>query len=242
MSQKELTWKLGLPAQSCIQPPNRNSSLNIQRSSNPFTLSNEPDWVTLKSSMRQGLLSRETDIGEAENEEKRSFPRQNDTGKLPSSNARYSNSGDIKSEQAEREITASRATSRVLRAKPPPIPQKPAVLIGPHEQSTKSSAVLRQYLTTPGSSELHRGGETPLLVPSTRPPTDSQTTLRSPQPVQKRSSSRDKSKNQPDLPQSDDSLLPSRGFTVQARSSRGLLDEDDNGASAIPSLQPLRRS
>lgn len=242
MSQEELTWKLGLPAQSCIQPPNRSSSLNIQRSSNPFSLSSEPDWVILKSSMRQGLLSRETDTGEAENGEKRSFPRQNDTGKLPSSKAKYSNSGDLTPEQAEKVITASRSTSRVLRAKPPSIPQKPAVPIGPHEQNTKSSAVLRQDLTTLGSSELHGGRETSLLLPSTRPLTDSQQTLRSPQPLQTISSSRGKSKNQPDLPQSDGSLLPSRGFTVQACSSRGLLDEDDSSASAIPSLQPLRRS
>lgn len=242
---------LGLPAQSRVQPPSRNSTLNSQRSSNPFAPSNEPDWViTPKSSIHQDLLSRETDTEVAESGEKRIFPRQNDKRKTPPSNAKYSSSREPTSEHAESGITASLASSvsspsRVLLGKAPPIHQKPAVLTHPHEQNMTSSTVLRPDLILPASPELHRGGETPLFFPSPRPPTNSQKTLQSSQALQTRQtrpSARHKSKNQPHLHQCDDPLLPARGFTVQPRSSRGLLDEDDNGASAIPSLEPLRQS
>lgn len=236
----------GLPAQSRVEPPIRNSTLNSQRSSNPFTPSNEPDWVIIpKSSMHQGLLSRETDLWADKSGEKRSFFRQNDARETPSSNTEYINSRGLTSQQSERGITASPASSvpssKALRGKAPPIPQKPAVLTGQHEQNMKSSIGLRQDLIPPVSSEFHGARETPLPFSSTRPLPDSKKTLQSPQLLPRRSSQREKNKKQPDLAQSDGPPLPPRRSTVQARSSRSLLDEDDNGARAIPSLQPVRR-
>lgn len=197
--------------------------------------------------MHQGLLSQETDLWADKSGEKRSFFRQNDARKTPSSNTEYSNSRELTFQRSERGITASPASSvpsssKALRGKAPPIPQKPAVLTGQHEQNIKSSTGLRQDLIPPASSEFHGARETPLLFSSTRPLTGSKKTLQSPELLPRRSSQREMSKNQPDLAQSDGPPLPPRSFTVQARSSRGLLDEDFNGARAIPSLQPARRS
>lgn len=195
--------------------------------------------------MHQGLLSRETDLWADKSGEKRSFFRQNDARETPSSNTEYINSRGLTSQQSERGITASPASSvpssKALRGKAPPIPQKPAVLTGQHEQNMKSSIGLRQDLIPPVSSEFHGARETPLPFSSTRPLPDSKKTLQSPQLLPRRSSQREKNKKQPDLAQSDGPPLPPRRSTVQARSSRSLLDEDDNGARAIPSLQPVRR-
>lgn len=144
--RKELTWKPGLPAQSRIQPPSRNSTLNSQRVSNPFTLSNEPDWVIIhKSLTHRGLVGQETDIGAAESGNKRSFSHENEARKTPSSSVKNSSSRELTSEQTEGGLPASLASSvssssRVLRDKGPPIPHKPAVLAGFHEQNVPSSA------------------------------------------------------------------------------------------------------
>lgn len=246
--RKELKRKPGLPAQSRVQPPNKISILNSERPSNPFTTSNEPDWVIIpKLSTQQGLLSQETDSGAAKNGETRSFCRQKDARRTPSSNARKSSSGELTSDQEERGIISSLASSmssssRALRGKAPPIPQKPAVLAGPHEQSTKPSAILRQDFTTPTSSKFHGTRETSLLLSSAGPLTKSHKSLQSYEPLPGRSPQKKRSKNQPDMPQYNGPPLPPRGLTVQACRSRGFLDEDDNSASAIPSLQPARRS
>lgn len=85
-------------------------------------------------------------------------------------------------EQSERGISASLASevsssSGVIRGKAPPIPQKPAFFTGAREQNMKSSAVLRQDLIPSASSELHGEIETPQLLSTTRPFTDSQKTL-----------------------------------------------------------------
>lgn len=187
-----------------------------------------------------------TEIVQREPEQIRKLPPRYDINEKGPIDVMYGNSKALISgqEQTRTPILASTtcSSSRSPQKTAPPVPLKPASLTGASQQTLKSSGSLRQD-RFPSSSAAHYEGTYPLkLSQLIRPTDDSHKTRLSSQKLSTASLARDSSKKQPDVSQTDGPPLLPQSLKGQASISKGLLDEDDDGAQAIPSLQPLRRS
>ena len=122
----------GLPARSAMKRPDDRSTLNTRRLHNPFSPTNEPDWVIVPKAPRRLPLPdpassnadpRSAVVGSNGREQAFILPSP------ASSMSRQSSQGSIKS-----------AASAVSRKPPPPIPRKPTILSRPVEQSFDNAA------------------------------------------------------------------------------------------------------
>ncbi|KAL8852415.1 MAG: hypothetical protein Q9221_002721 [Calogaya cf. arnoldii] len=224
----------GLPARSQIQPPQSNMILNPMRPPNPFTTANEPDWIMIGRSAEPGGSERR-----ASNPPTPPFPRGirsslQPPDSKPEASSLLSNqvfSKDVLASPAPPSLRRSSTASSVRRKPAPPVPKKPPLL---SKSGTGSS-------NRPIDAEEHTLSED--LMNGDR----SNASL-SPQSSRKGSSmataqvglSGDK-EHQPPPSSSQSRTLPTPRRGEDRGSGRGnLLDQDDEGAKTIPSLQPLR--
>ena len=133
-------------------------------------------------------------------------------------------------------ITSS--TSGVTRKPAPPVPKKPILLSKPNGHKRSNSKV--EAIKIPARRGTLAGPE---QTTGFRPPLRTNTgVMPAFQSGQRSSVSPPTAIGQQQRPLDDDSPdLPPRRPTDDLSNSRGLMDEDDDGARAIPSLQPLRR-
>ncbi|KAL8936897.1 MAG: hypothetical protein Q9211_003960 [Gyalolechia sp. 1 TL-2023] len=245
----------GLPARSQAQPPRNNVVLNPARPSNPFTATTEPDWVMVVRSQEARNSGGKIDTPPTP-------PSRRGTRISPTSNghpAAHQGAPDLAPKHgvsASKEQIGSLSPSKasdVLRKPAPPVPKKPAVLstssAGPDTPQGRARGESKPSTTDQHSNGSRtRVGKPDTTIP-TPPPRPRQTDpgvmapkvgavagTRKTSPNARRLSERQRP---PSAPITD--VTPSRRGEVNS-SRRDLLEEDNVGAGAIPSLQPLRPS
>ena len=137
--------------------------------------------------------------------------------------------------------SAASSASTVTRKPAPPVPKKPMLLSKPNSREASISSI-------DGSSVLARRStlasrEKTVILPP--PPRRNTGTISMPEsnkkfPASQPTGNRHQQKGSPS-DENDGPRLPPRRATGDLSGSNGLMDEDDDGARAIPSLQPLRR-
>lgn len=136
--------------------------------------------------------------------------------------------------------SSASSTLGVARKPAPPVPQKP-LLLSKSSGRRDSHSVIEASTAPARQTTLVSHQKTMILPPSPRRNTGitptSQSSPQSPAPRP-----RDNGRQQQSMLGNVDGLsLPPRSAAGGLSSSKGLMDEDDDGARAIPSLQPLRR-
>ena len=198
--------------------------LNVDRPSNPFVRTNETDWKARKS------IPEGTHVPTHEFGDETSYPLS------PSSDEGQPLQLDTDRRSLRKEIAPrgpnSRSSSQLLVASissnathkaAPPIPNKPAVLRDRHQ----------------GSGNNERGNHA-----SSRPLSGGQTVFNDranthfPPPPPRNNYQETSRQHATD---SGGPPLPPRSNSAVISASKGLMDDDNEGASAIPSLQPMRR-
>lgn len=240
----------GLPARSQVRPPQNNMVLNAARPSNPFTPTNELDWVMVDRSLEAGKSTSGSSpppiLPPIRRGTRMTPPSNGLTG--VSSNARIlSGSSDVSSSKASTSPLSPLDSPDVKRKPAPPVPKKPPVL--------------SRHIAGPGSPD----GRTAVVVPNSRgdegPKSNQSVTTVFPPPPRQTDSGRKvpetgtashPAKVSPNTRRVSDQQgrpLPSALNPPAVSSSRregsgispqNILDEDDEGASVIPSLQPSR--
>ena len=217
----------GLPARSSLKPSDGGALLNVDRPQNPFTLTDEPDWKTGGNKTEGGHTFRYDRLKDRNSH--RLSPESNGSQRLPLDISRDS----LRNEVALRgpNLRSSSPSSVVSMSSnaagqaAPPIPKKPALLSNrKHSQGSRSNEGGKSTSSGPpsgGQITLGDGARTGFPPPPQR--TEQQKTY-----GQQATES-----NGPPLP-------PRRGGAIVS-APNGLMDDDDYGTSAIPSLQPMRR-
>ena len=239
-SRKTLLLTLqGLPARSEVKPPDDQSILNERRPLNPFTTTKEPDWVMIpKASENRPLLEPSNGSvilppGSGQNP-RRLPPPFNPTPNPPMSAGQDSTQVQSSaSSQRSRTSSQESGISTFSRKPAPPVPKKPALLSKTSDQNPDQ-----------GDRNTDRGGtgtaRSPLpnatrslpTLDATAPPLPRRTPGRSPV-------AREQEVFPQRSPEADGPPLPPRR-PEGPQNSMGLMDDDIEGASAIPSLQPQR--
>jgi len=142
-SSDKRKWWLdnGVPAQSTLRPPGRGMSPNPNRPSNPFTPSDEPDWVKVDGEPVAGPLptrSRAAFQGAGKVVPPRKLPPAHGSSEslpqLPPRRAMPQNDGTGTSRPespASQNSAPTRSASTASRKPAPPIPRKPMALSSP---------------------------------------------------------------------------------------------------------------
>lgn len=229
---------IGLPVRSTIEPPRKGAIPNNLRPSNPFSLSHEPDWVVAsKNSQHQAAINQKPKIR---------TPDSGQTLKLPLHHT-SSQGSPIKAHPGKIKVPVSEDTQKTIpileppgssfkaiRKPGPPIPRKPPLLsssgdlqkdLGQAPHSMQSTRNLAK--TDLGRSRLSKSPR-PMVDLHKTPPS----ALQYPKPLLL-SNSQDEQANISISPSP-----PAAPFLLQA----GLMDEEDDCACTIPSLQPLRQN
>ena len=191
-------------------------------------------------------MNKKSEIVARQGEQMRKHPPKFDTDERGPPDVMYGNTKVLISGQDQKRSPVIASTTGSSSGGPrktaPPVPRKPASLTGPSEQTLKSSSTFKQHRIPPSSAVDYEGTNPSKLSPSSRPTADNHMTQLSSQKLPTEYLARDSGKNQPDFSQTNGAQVLPQRLTGQTSVSKGLLDEDDDGAQAIPSLQPLRRS
>jgi hypothetical protein len=201
---------------------------NPRRPINPFTVTDEPDWVLVSHSGSAKAEQKENGGSKSSPDlPQRLPPTSEQTTGSPSQIGTKSSSQVVSSHPLRAAGDASKMPATSTARKPaPPVPKKPADLNSslPAMSSMQTDVPTRtsEIGTAVGGKDRSR----PLVVQqaASSPQTSLALTI----------------KNQPDDPMAAEapSLPPRR--KVQAMPVNGLLDEDIEGARDIPALQPSR--
>ena len=248
----------GLPARSNPHTPSQESSLNGLRPKNPFTPTREPDWITLSGFTHAPRRTDDASGGNAG-----AGPdviNGGGGGRLSSSFGTQGalsvdKSGFLTSSSLGTKVARSRdsslgshigTASGITLKSAPPIPKKPDLLSNPvynHSSQSTKSACTTLKSTTRFDSPVKAGGH-PSYAPVGLPPTarpnkiggevtpSSALTNRKP-PHGKFTASRE-------FMEKDDLSLLTK-IDTKPHVVRAFMDDEIEGASAIPSLQPQRR-
>ncbi|KAL8731734.1 MAG: hypothetical protein Q9166_003181 [cf. Caloplaca sp. 2 TL-2023] len=232
----------GLPARSQVEPPRNEMILNPLRPSNPFAAANEPDWIMVARPLKIERSERRTSTPPTP-------PSRRGTRRVPSPSAiqpgvlRTVSASDIDNDALTLPSPSRSSTASNVRRKPaPPIPKKPPLL------STSKSVGTGNYLRN-GAIDTNIYPYNNHIDTSVAPPPPRRTGSGTPKPVDElpvstskpSSSVRQNNRWQQPSPAIDPRSLLFLSSNRDERTSGGnLLDEDDEGAGAIPSLQPLR--
>ena len=201
--------------------------LNVDRPQNPFTPTDELDWKPSETASG-GSHTLEQDKSKDRNSH-RLPPTSDGSQPLLLDTNWHSLRKEVAlrgpdSRSSSRSSVVSTSSNRARKAAPP-IPKKPALLSNRrHNQESRDNA---------------QGDST-----SSRPPLGGNTTYRDIAetkfpPPQQSTKQQDVYAQRPT--ESDGPPLPPRNTGASISISNGLMDDDDEGASAIPSLQPMRR-
>ena len=198
--------------------------LNVDRPPNPFIRTNETDWKASKT-MPEGSHGPTHEVRDENSythstSSAESQPLQLDTDRR-SLRKEIALRGPS-SRTSSQSLVAS-ISSNAARKAAPPIPNKPAVLRDRHQESGNNEG--RKY----ASSRHLSGGRTVF--------NDGATTDFPPPP--QRNNYQETSRQHPI--DSGGPPLPPRSSGAVVSAPKGLMDDDNEGASAIPSLQPMRR-
>lgn len=189
---------------------------NIERPQNPFIHTDQSDWKARKPTARRSYALQ--NYNSKGRNSLRPSPTFDGSQPLPL---------DANSDSLREEVTLRMCSSQspavstsidVARKAPPPIPKKPALLSD--RQHSQESMVNRQGKSTPMPPS---GGENA---------SDDDVKSSFPPPPQR---------NGRQATQSDGPPLPPRSTGAIVPVLNGLMDDDSEGASGIPSLQPMRR-
>ena len=199
--------------------------LNAERPQNPFTPTKEPDWEVSKPTARRSLAPRGDKL-KYENSH-RPLPPSNRIQPLPLD----TNLDLMRKEVAPRGGDSKRSSqssvvsmsSNVTRKAAPPIPKKPALLS--NRQHSQESKVNEQGKST---SESPLGGQNAF-------DNSAETSFPPPPPQNRQQQVYARRTTEPDGPP-----LPPRNTGAVVPVSHGLMDDDNESASGIPSLQPMR--
>lgn len=200
---------------------------NVDRPQNPFIPTNEPDWKASK-----------TKPGGSHTLKHDKFKDGNSHRLLRTSDGSQRLPPDIDRDPSRREValrgpnsrTSSQSSvmslsSNVARKGPPPIPKKPALLSNPqHSQESRNNI---QEMST-----------------SSKPPSEERATFNNvaqtsfPPPPRR---TRQQHIYGQQATESSGPPFPPRTTRAIVSTPNGLMDDDNDGATAIPSLQPMRR-
>ncbi|KAL8942373.1 MAG: hypothetical protein Q9216_001693 [Gyalolechia sp. 2 TL-2023] len=257
VSSDRSKWWLdkGLPARSQAQPPQKNVTLNPARPSNPFTLTTEPDWILVARSQEARNLGEKASKPPAP-------PSRYGTRSSPTSSGRpgpYQSAPDVAPRYGmsalktqTHSLSPSKA-SEILHKPAPPIPRKPPLLsalsVRPDSPQSRPNRESKSPTTDEHTNGIRRsaGKSGIAILPSPPLSRQSDPGVTVPETV----SVHDVAKKIPNArPLSERHQPPSKLVNPVMPSRRGeeedsrrdLLSEDNVGAKAIPSLQPLRPS
>ena len=199
--------------------------LNVERPQNPFNPTKEPDWKASKPTAGRSLALRRDKLKNGNTH--RTLPPSNRIQPLPLS----TNLDLMREEVAPRGGDSKRSSqssvvsmsSNVARKAAPPIPKKAALLS--NRQHIQESKVNEQGKST---SEFPLGRQNAF--------DNSAETSFPPPPLRNRQQEVYGRRTT----ESDRPPLPPRSTGAVVPVSHGLMDDDNEGASAIPSLQPMR--
>ncbi|CAO1602095.1 Inositol-1,4,5-trisphosphate 5-phosphatase 1 [Xanthoria calcicola] len=228
----------GLSARSQAQPPQSNMVLNPMRPPNPFTATNESDWIMVGRSAEAEASERKTSTPPS----RIRSPLQPPDRKPEASSRRSTQmfSEDVLASPTlpspRRSSTASTAAG--VRRKPaPPVPKKPPLLsrsgTGPSDRPMQATE------PNPAEDDFRNGdgNNASSPSPSSWKGLGTSTSPARPSPFTEGGN------KVPWAPPSSSQprALPTPGGAEDRGNGReNLLDQDDEGAKTIPSLQPLR--
>ncbi|KAL8802876.1 MAG: hypothetical protein Q9200_006428 [Gallowayella weberi] len=242
----------GLPARSQVQPPRSNMMLNPGRPANPFTPTNEPDWVMVPGSKKLERTERRISAPPTPPSRRgtRRVPLPDTSPPDSSSNAQASGtSQDVSISPTFTNPSRSSTASSITRKPAPPVPKKPPLL------STSSTGPDNRHRPPPKDSTMngHRAPDhrTNTQVNTIFPPPPGRrgTGATAPEAVLPlnvtptfSTGARYLTQQRPGPPSTSNSPIPpvSRRIGNDVTVRRDLLDDVDEGAKAIPSLQPQR--
>ena len=211
----------GLPARSNLKVTDGRSALNTKRPQNPFIPTDEPDWKW--SEARRSPIVRYDNRKDWESYS--ISPTSGWNEPLPVGTS-FDLPGDNVTLREDNSKCSSQSpvvsmSSNVARKMAPPVPKKPALLS--NSQRSQEKKINNQESTSrppPGGQTIFDDGAKKGLPPS---------------PLRR-------SKQQGTRETGFDESYPSpRSIGAIVSVSNGLMDEEIEGASTIPSLQPMRR-
>lgn len=189
---------------------------NIERPQNPFIHTDQPDWKARKPTAKRSYALQ--NYNSKDRDSLRPSPNFEGSQPLPLDTKSDSLREKVTLRTSSSQLPAVSTSINVARKAPPPIPKKPALLS--NRQHSQESKVNGQGQST---SMPPSGGENAFDdgVKSSFPP-----------PLQRNGRQATESDGPPLPPGSTDAIVPVLN---------GLMDDDNEGASGIPSLQPMRR-
>lgn len=213
----------GLPARSNLKAPDEKFVLNVDRPQNPFIPTGEPDWKSSKTTPGANHALRYDKPKEriSHTLSKTSDGSQNMPLEINPKSLRKEVALRGRNSSDSSQSSVMSMSSNVARKAAPPIPKKPALLSNRHHSQERSNNEQGKSKT----SKPPLGGQ----------PTfgdDTKTTF--PPPKQQHIHGRQAT-------EFDGPPLPPRSTGAIISAPSGLMDDDNEGASAIPSLQPMRR-
>lgn len=239
-----LIYEPGLPARSTIADSHNNLIPNPSRPSNPFTPSEEPDWVVVPTNSTQGWSQQDRP------------PPPEIIRRLPppfeANNTARSDAVRDRSDLARKTSLASSGSSStgVLRKPCPPVPKKPAILSSPGLERGMQRSGLTQM--EPGQRPQSSLSETRSIdsefLPPPPPRRNTGTIRQQPmqqirKPIASNGGGQGHNSSRIDRSQLDGVIgrpdAPPRPV-LNTNPVKALLDEDDGHAGSIPSLLPLR--
>ncbi|KAL8759779.1 MAG: hypothetical protein Q9199_000503 [Rusavskia elegans] len=223
----------GLPARSQIQPPQSNMMLNPMRPPNPFTATNESDWIMVGRSEEPGGSERRISTSPSGIRS----PLQPPVRK-PEASGLMSTQVFSKDLLASPTLPSPRrsSTASTVRRKPaPPVPKKPPVLSKSGTVPSNGPTNATEHTPTEDSwNGDHDSASFP--APSPRKGSGTSTSQAGLSPF----TGENKGRRPPPTSFQSRALPTPRGGGGRGSGRGNLLDQDDEGAQTIPSLQPLR--
>ena len=236
---RDLIIALGLPARSDVKPPHGKAVLNANRPSNPFTPTDEPDWVVIdKNPSREPPKASPTSHRtKSANEIVHKSPVLFESGQpIPTKDTRNLTGPQELTNESRSGASSQASTVPASSRKPvPPVPKKPLLLSetsGRRASQNSSNSATDRTAPATRSTVLQRA-----------PSNDPRARVRPPPQRTTQIPLRPSPQSQQVSAAADGPPLPPRRMNTAAQSADGLMDDDIvGGASSIPSLQPTRRS
>ena len=229
----------GSLARSSLQPPGDEAMLNDRRPKNPFSKTHEADWI-----MRAGMQpsSQTPNVQPIPTQGKTTTP--NEIRRLPppydgerslavtdlGSQMRHSSASEYVRPQPLNNPSSASPASAVARKPAPPIPKKPDLSVCHNEpQSIHDMSHIKKMPLTPRTT-VHELSES--SSPSLQVARHISNLGHSSQRLRETSSRSVSDEGPP---------LPPRKISAGSDTIKGLMDEENKGAEAIPTLQPKTR-
>lgn len=216
-----------MPARSNLKAPDERSVLNEDRPQNPFIPTDEPDWKVGKTTPG-GSHALTHDKVKDQNSHRHS-PTSDESQALQLDTYRNTLKPEVvlqgPNSRSSSQSSVVLMSSSTTRKAAPPIPKKPALLSNrQHSQESGKKEQGNSVSSRPPSGDPNKFGDG-VKGTSSPPPLQIQ------QPkVYRRQAAK-----------SDGPLLPPRSTGARVSIPNALMDDDNEGASTIPSLQPMRR-